>query len=140
APVRAAAVPPPPRVEPAARPSSSPRVPHWVVAGGIAAVVVLLGGLIYLAQLPSPAKLKTYDCAGSGFVVGYSMGGAHIRITSGTTVVEGTVDAGNRIAWGQPQPPGASLGVPLPDMIRFADATTLGLAGDAGPGITCKLR
>jgi len=140
-PVRAeVAVSPAPSVEPEARPSSAPRVPHWVVAGGIAAVVALLGGLIYLAQLPAPAALKSYDCAGSGFVVGYTMGGAHIRVTSGTTVVEGTVDAGNRITWGQPQPAGATLGVPLPDMIRFADATTLGLAGDSGPGITCKLR
>ena len=53
--------------------------------------------------------------------------------TTGNATQEGIVRPGNQIEWGPVQPPGASLGIVVPDSIRFADARTLGLGDPRGP-------
>jgi YjbE family integral membrane protein len=112
----------------------------FLAIGGAFAVAAVLAGMIYVARLPAPQPLKQYACAGSSLAIAYTAGGPRIRATSGTATVEGIVDAGNRIAWTPSTVAAASLDMPLPDKVRFADATTLGLGGTGIPDINCRLR
>jgi hypothetical protein len=116
------------------------RASPFLLVGGVLAAVGVLVAMLYTARMPLPAALNRYDCGLGDLVLSYTPGGSVIRIASGTATIEGRVGPDNRITWGTAQPPGATLGNPLPQLIAFADATRLGLRGENELEMSCHKR